>query len=65
MADWLRFVSVAVWPWGEIARLRDELDDVLLANASLSLEIDRLTALIAPLDHDGDGKPGGSKRKRK
>lgn len=38
----------SVWPWSTIAKQRRE--------------IERLKALVALFDHDGDGKPGGRKR---
>ena len=47
----------------KLDRVLDDLDDVLNANLSASLRIDELEAQVSRFDHDGDGKPGGSKPK--
>ena len=57
-------------PWGQISRLQAQLADVAdrLARAKEMLafrsnQVAFLEEKISKFDHDGDGKPGGSKKK--
>jgi hypothetical protein len=59
-----------IWPWSEIADLKDAIairrrSQFALHNEKIQLigEVCDLRAQLAKFDHDGDGKAGGSKRK--
>lgn len=61
-----------LWPWSKFAALRLETQvaqmDAMVWRDRLDEALDLLNharAQIAKFDHDGDGKPGGSKPKGK
>lgn len=57
-------VLVSVLWFRKASELEELVEDLMVANKSADMRIEDLEAQIAPMDHDGDGRIGGSKPRK-
>ena len=53
-----------IWPWGALVRARHDVHHLVDANKWLEKELNELRLQVAKFDGDGDGRIGGSRKKK-